>query len=409
MNRFVVGATMICLAVAAAAEGQGQQPEPASRVELLAKMREQKAQAVTPYEPKGLERMLLYVEQHRLIDRFTVADGWYPTFGGPITGSGFGGGVGYRKHLSQDKLFVDATARFTAKLYKELLAQVTYPAVEDGLVEFGGTAAWRDYPQEDFFGAGSDSIQENHTSYALQMTDVSAHGTLKPLAKLRLGGTLGFVSPTVDRGTDSRVPSIEELFTDASAPGLLQQPDFLYRNLFARLDYRDQAGNPRSGGLFTATYTWYGDRGLDRFSFRQLDAEAAHFFPIFDKKRVIALRTRLVTTQTAAGQDVPFYFLPYIGGSRTVRGFEEFRFRDRNVFFMNVEYRWEVFSALDMALFVDAGDVGREWSDIEFGHLKKAYGVGFRFNTYKNVFLRLDIGTGGGEGIQYFFKFGRAF
>jgi hypothetical protein len=39
---------------------------------------------------------------------------------------------------------------------------------------------------------------------------------------------------------------------------------------------------------------------------------------------------------------------------------------------------------------------------------KTSYGVGFRFNNYKNVFMRFDV-SGGGEGTQIFFKFGPAF
>ena len=40
--------------------------------------------------------------------------------------------------------------------------------------------------------------------------------------------------------------------------------------------------------------------------------------------------------------------------------------------------------------------------------LKNAYGIGFRFNTYKSVLFRVDIGFGG-EGVQAFFKFSKAF
>jgi len=41
--------------------------------------------------------------------------------------------------------------------------------------------------------------------------------------------------------------------------------------------------------------------------------------------------------------------------------------------------------------------------------VKNAYGIGFRFNTYKTVFLRFDIGLGGDEGTKYFLKMSKAF
>ncbi len=108
------------------------------------------------------------------------------------------------------------------------------------------------------------------------------------------------------------------------------------------------------------------------------------------------------------GDRVPFYFMPYIGGSDTVRGFKEFRFRDENVIFMNAEYRWEAFSGLDMALFFDIGEVSNRWESIDLRDAKKSYGVGFRFNNFKSVFMRFDVSVGG-EGTQIFFKFGPAF
>ena len=49
-----------------------------TRAELLAQMREQKAKSLQPYTPKGAEKVLLYVEENRILERLTVADGFYP-------------------------------------------------------------------------------------------------------------------------------------------------------------------------------------------------------------------------------------------------------------------------------------------------------------------------------------------
>ena len=40
---------------------------------------------------------------------------------------------------------------------------------------------------------------------------------------------------------------------------------------------------------------------------------------------------------------------------------------------------------------------------------KDTYGVGFRFNTNKRVFLRADIGFGSGEGTRLFVIYRAAF
>jgi hypothetical protein len=392
-----------------ATTARAQEPEAATRAELLAQMREQKAKALQPYEPTGIEKALLYIEHHRIIERLTIADGWYPRFGGLTTGGGFAAGVGYRKHLFDDELFLNTSVAMSTKVYKEVVAQLNYLHIWNDRLEVGTNFRWRDFPQEDFFGIGAGSSLDTRTNYAIESTDVNGRVALKPLPWLRVGTEIGLFVPTIDSGTDARVPSIELVFSDADAPGLVEQPNFLYKNLFIEIDYRDQPGNARSGGLWRATYGAWNDRELNQFDFGRFDAEAAHFFPIFDKKRVFALRAAFSYVNNDPGNRVPFYFVPYIGGSESVRSFREFRFRDENAVFFNVEYRWEAFSGLDMALFFDAGKVAEDWQDIDFSDLQKAYGIGFRFNTYKSVFMRLDIGTGGGEGTRIFFKFGPAF
>ena len=95
-------------------------------------------------------------------------------------------------------------------------------------------------------------------------------------------------------------------------------------------------------------------------------------------------------------------------GAIALRGYREFRFRDRNFIVMNLEYRWEAFSGLDMAIFGDVGKVAARRSDIDLKDLESDVGFGFRFNTFKSVFLRIDIGFSQ-EGTRVFFKFAPAF
>jgi outer membrane protein assembly factor BamA len=190
---------------------------------------------------------------------------------------------------------------------------------------------------------------------------------------------------------------------------LAEQPDFSYGEVLAAIDYRDQEDNARAGGYYAVRWRKYNDLDLDRYSFREIDAHVMQFFPIFDKKRVIAVQARLISTTPDEGHVVPFYFRPTLGGSTSMRGYNDYRFRDDHVAYLNLEYRWEVFSGLDMALFSDWGTVAPTFEDLSASNLKKGYGIGFRFNTYKSVWWRIDFGFGGDEGVQYFFKFSKAF
>ena len=120
-------------------------------------------------------------------------------------------------------------------------------------------------------------------------------------------------------------------------------------------------------------------------------------------------RLQSAAVEEGAGQQVPFYFKPTLGGSTSHRGFNDYRFRDDAVAYLNVESRWEAFSGLDMALFSDWGTVAPNIGRLKLDNVVNAYGIGFRFNTYKTVLFRVDIGFGGGEGIKPFFKFSKAF
>jgi hypothetical protein len=62
-----------------------------------------------------------------------------------------------------------------------------------------------------------------------------------------------------------------------------------------------------------------------------------------------------------------------------------------------------------MALLTDFGTVAPRISDLEFADVRGAYGIGLRCNTYRAVFLRLDVAGGGSEGIRTFLKFSKAF
>jgi outer membrane protein assembly factor BamA len=99
----------------------------------------------------------------------------------------------------------------------------------------------------------------------------------------------------------------------------------------------------------------------------------------------------VVLTDPHAGQQVPFFYQPTLGGSQALRGFREFRFQDRNSLLMTVEYRWEASWLLDGALFVDAGKVASDRRDLSFRDLEVSYGLGFRVHSNSAFVARLDL------------------
>ncbi len=385
------------------------QNAPATRQEELRQQRELKSKSIKPYKPGSLEGGTLYVQKERLLERF--AEGWkgfHPVLGGMSTGSGFAGGVRYEKHFADGALSFKTSGAISPKVYQLYDLNFGAPKLLGGKLSLDFYSRYRSSPQEDFFGLGPDSREQDRTNFAQEDSLFDFTLGWNWTRWLTTGARVGYLKTNIGRGTDKRFPSTEDLFSPADFPELIRQPNYYHADAFFRIDYRDEPLNPHSGGLFELTYRYYDDRKLNLYSFRRLDADLQQFFPFLKKKRVIAFRARTSLADTSTGQSIPFYMMYAESGAAALRGYREFRFRDRNFIVMNLEYRWEAFSGLDMAIFGDVGKVESRRSDIDLKDLESDVGFGFRFNTIKSVFLRIDIGFSH-EGTRVFFKFGPAF
>ncbi len=70
-----------------------------------------------------------------------------------------------------------------------------------------------------------------------------------------------------------------------------------------------------------------------------------------------------------------------MAGATPLRGLLDYRFRDRNWFVVNAEYRWEAVTGVEMALFYDVGDVKPRWTSLSLADVRRSYGIGARFGT----------------------------
>ncbi len=352
-----------------------------------------------------------WAAKHQIVERLNGdVDGWYPRLGRMTRGGGVALGPGYRMHVAGDRILLDLSAAVSTKAYKAVDANVRWLEAFDERVEIWTDFRYEDFPQEDFFGLGLDSSLDTRTSYDFENTGFTVRGLVKPTGWSRVGALVGYMRPSVETGSDRNYPSVETLFTDLEAPGLAEQPDFLHTTFFGEIDFRDVRGNPRKGGFYRLSLGIIDDRTLQQFDHRRLDGEAVQYVPLVaSRNHVVSGRVGFSYVNNEAGERVPFYFLAYVGGVDTVRGFREFRFKDENALWMNVEYRWTPIKWVSLATFFDAGEVRADWQDIGFAGLKTGYGFGFRVHSTKQTFARLDFGTGGGEGWQVFFKFGPSF
>lgn len=381
--------------------------EPETRADTLKQAREEKAQTVEPYEPNLLERTLKRIERSGV--PLITRDGVYLKFGSLTTGSGFAYGAGYRSRRLFDGIgHVDAWAGASMTRYWAAEARLRFPDLADGHLDVQAYGRRHDYPQEYYFGLGPLSLRRHQTDYAIQQTTVGFRAALKPAPIVAVGGGFEHIDAGVADGTDPSVPPVDEVFDEESAPGLARQPDYLRGLVYVEVDWRRPL-NARKGGWYRAEVSRYDDRRGFGYSFDRLDVDLRQYVSFLSERRVLAARVAMSTSNVEPNQQVPFYLMPTLGGNDSLRGFREYRFRGPHALLMQGEYRFEVWSGLDAALFYDAGKVTMRRSELDFDHLESDYGFGFRFNTDRGVVFRVDAAFGSRDGRHLWMVFGGRF
>jgi outer membrane protein assembly factor BamA len=246
-----------------------------------------------------------------------------------------------------------------------------------------------DFPEEQFFGLGPDSRRDNLTTYGLRSTDTGISGGLRVTPSLALGGGLEYLTPRVST--------------------LAAQPEFLRLDLSVDLNTREPRGNPRGGYRYMVGYQHFEPTGVSTAGFSRVDADLQHYISLYRSRRVLALRGLASVSDAQTGGVIPFYYMRTLGGPDDLRGFHRFRFRDRHLLLLQAEYRWEIFTAMDGAIFYDAGKVASRVEDLNFRDLESDYGIGFRFGTRNGVFLRVEGAFGSSGGAHFIMRWGHVF
>ena len=378
-----------------------------TRAEVARQAREKKAAELHPYKPNAAEKWLFRIEDRYLMARiFNPREGLFVRFGGMPEGAGLAAGPAYR--YSRRPLSVTATTAASLRGYWEfdVNARVQHILSKTGYVAIG--LKQQHLPQEDFFGVGFDSHEDNQTSFELDQTIAYLNGGASPTKWFTFTGYVERRDPRIGRGTDKRVPSIQDIFTDATAPGLADQPDFIRAGTRFVVDYTDRLLGPPAGGYYGVTWDRYDDLDFNRYSFDQWTLDLRQYVPIVYGARTLLFRAFATGVKPRTGEDMPFYYMPTLGGPYSLRGLPSFRYRDRNLILFQTEYRFELNAFMTGAVFYDAGRVSASRGDLFRGDYRHDVGFGLRFGYASAVSLRTELAYGG-EGLKLIFKFNDVF
>jgi hypothetical protein len=274
----------------------------------------------------------------------------------------------------------------------------------------------------EYYGLGPFSSRQNLALYGMQETIVGGNGVY-PLGKtgLALFGELnGRLVSLRGRHGDSS-PSIEQLYTEATAPGLLKQPGYFQAGEGLRLtrDFGDHLNLQWAGTLqqFGATDS--------KYSFQRWTLDFSHQIPIYSKEKQrrapsneavgpdqspaaleaspyhtnnvegsFGLRVLLSESIIPAGHVEPFYFQPTLGGNDIngnwkLGSYADYRFRAPNVLLFHGSFEHSLWGPIGATIMSDFGRVALTRADIGFDHFRHSYAAGFtiRAGAFPQVWL----------------------
>jgi hypothetical protein len=233
-------------------------------------------------------------------------------------------------------------------------------------------------------------------------------------------------------------PSIQQLYTPATAPGLLNQPAFA--QFGEGLQIRPTFVKDYIRLNYLVNFQEYIASGNSNYSFRRFTADLKHQFPLYQNTRSFvpnsfngpddcsqglsdpmhkcppaktrnlegSINVELLITESIVpgGNVVPFYLQPTLGGSDingnpTLASYQDYRFRGPNalLFRAGIEhsiYKWPI----GVTAMIDEGKVALRRDDIDFTHLRHSYSAGLTLRAGGFPLVYILFSWGGGEGMH---------
>jgi hypothetical protein len=289
-----------------------------------------------------------------------------------------------------------------------------------------------------FYGLGPNTLPSGKTAFGLTQT-IAGGSAIVPLGRAGLSLYAEFNGriPRLRPDRNESVPSIEQVYTETSAPGLTTQPSFVQPGIGVRI--QPSIFDEHLRLHYFVQFQDFAALGNSTYSFRRWTADLGHEFALDKKVHLTAsndqngpdsctpdprtpcaspthvssainhegsIGIRLLMTGSAAGarSAVPFYFDPTLGGSDLngqplLPSYPDYRFRAPNLILLRETIEHAIPKVPLGAYFsVDEAKVGLRRDDINFTDLRRSYTVGLTVHAGGLPVVYLLFAWGGGEG-----------
>lgn len=270
-------------------------------------------------------------------------------------------------------------------------------------------------PEEHFYGLGTHSSAGDGSVYEMEDTVLALKSGYEFSPIYSFDFSFGFKNTNISGGKDGGRGQIEghPTFVSSVVPGL-HGDEMLFWNTALTRDTRDHKQNSKSGGLQQFSFSY--NEGLDdsHAKFFKYQLELSKYLTLGSERRVLALRFFGEHNDEVSDGHVPFHQMAKLGGfgdyprlSETLRGYDFNRFFDDSMVVANIEYRYNIWHYRafkgDAVLFLDEGQVFREFSEFKLNDLRESYGLGLRLSVADITVLSLEWAHGD-EGSNFYVK-----
>src|SRR5215211_418463 len=168
-----------------------------TRAATLEKQRAEKATNLAPYKPGKIEKFILNADQGKLKRIIAPRNGFFVAYDyshKPV-GSGIGFSGGFRHDLFNRNARVEFEYGESLRHYRMVRADFSLPQLARNRLELGIEGIYRRQPQDDFYGVGPDSLEDDRVDFFLKANEVQGRGIYRVTPWLQVGSRVGQYSP----------------------------------------------------------------------------------------------------------------------------------------------------------------------------------------------------------------------